>query len=67
MTGRQAQPLLEAIDARERALCREAEQARARIGELTTRLGELDEGRSRICRSPARPCSPWPKMAAPIR
>ncbi|MDT0301292.1 hypothetical protein [Streptomonospora wellingtoniae] len=43
MTGGQAQPLLEAIDARERALCREAEQARARIGELTAALAELDE------------------------
>lgn len=35
--------LLDKIDAREQALAREAEQTRARIAELTARLGELDE------------------------
>jgi cell division septum initiation protein DivIVA len=36
-------PLLDKIDTREQALTREAEQARARIDELTARLRELDE------------------------
>ena len=35
--------LLDRIDAREQALAREAEQARARIDELTARLRELNE------------------------
>jgi hypothetical protein len=35
--------LLDRIDAREQALTREAEQARARIDELTARLRELNE------------------------
>jgi hypothetical protein len=35
--------LLDRIDAREQALAREAEQAQARIDELTARLRELDE------------------------
>ena len=36
--------LLDKIDAREQALAREAEQARARIDELTARLRELERG-----------------------
>jgi cell division septum initiation protein DivIVA len=44
MTGHEAdRTLLDKIAAREAALTREAEQTRARITELTARLGELDE------------------------
>jgi hypothetical protein len=35
--------LLDKIDAREQALAREADQARAQIGELTARVRDLDE------------------------
>lgn len=44
MTGNpQIGPILEQIDARERTLSDEAEQTRARIGELTTHLHGVDE------------------------
>ena len=44
MTGHETnRTLLDKIDAREAALTREAEHTRARIEELTARLGELEE------------------------
>jgi len=42
-TGDPGRHLLDRIDAREQALAREAEQAQARIGELTARLRELQQ------------------------
>ena len=42
-TGDPGQHLLDRIDAREQALAGEAEQAQARIGELTARLRELQQ------------------------
>ncbi|MBB4930694.1 prefoldin subunit 5 [Lipingzhangella halophila] len=43
MNHHEAKPLLKTLDEREQALTHQAEQTRAHIGELTTKLDELTQ------------------------